>query len=171
MRNTKFLASAATLLPMLASAQQMVITFDYLDQSVPLGPWVPILCAVALAAVAIFLHKRKGLAMRNLALTGSVLLVAVFALQQQDANAGLASYPITLSTSPSQTDITENVGVATNASGRILKLSAVSVVQAVSGSGSSGSCPLSIIPATTTCNVGTTLTAGASCQVEVACPF
>lgn len=170
MRNAKLLASAAALLPMLASAQQMVIAFDYLDNSVPLGPWVPILCAAALAAVAIFLHKRKGIATRNLALAVAALLVAAFALQQQNANAGFSFYPITLSTSPSQTDITGNAGVATNASGRIIKLTDVSVIQGQS-SGSGASCPLSIVPATTTCNVGTTLTAGATCQVEVACPF
>ena len=36
MRNAKLLASAAALLPMLASAQQMVIAFDYLDNRRPL---------------------------------------------------------------------------------------------------------------------------------------
>ena len=170
MRNTKFLASAAALLPIVVSAQQMVITFDYLDQSVPVGPWVPILCAVALAAVAIFLHQRKGFAMRNIALALVAAMVAAFAIQHQDAKAGSSNYAITLSSSPSQTTITDNLGIATNTTGRIIKLTDVSVNQTQISS-SSGSCPLTIIPANTTCNVGTTLTAGATCQVEVACPF
>lgn len=170
MRNTKFLAFAAAILPMLASAQQMVITFDYLDQSVPVGPWVPILCAGALAAVAIFFHKRKGFAMRNMVLAGAAALVAAFAMQHQDVNAVNSNYAITLSSSPSQTTITANVGVATNSTGRLIKLTDVSVVQSQT-SASSLSCPISIVPANTTCNAGTILTPSATCQVEVACPF
>jgi hypothetical protein len=170
MKNTKFSAAAVALLPMLASAQQMVITFDYLDQSVPLGPWVPILCAAALAAVAVFLHKRKGFAARNLALAGAAAVIAGFAVQHQDVNAVISNYPITLSSSPSQTTITSNLGVATNATGRLIKITDVSINQN-QVSASSGSCPLAIVAANTTCNAGTILTASSTCQVEVSCPF
>lgn len=170
MRNTKLLASALTLLPAIVSAQQAVITFDYLDRAVPLGPWVPMLCAVALALVAFFLHMRKGMVMRNLAIAGCATLIAVFAMLHQDVNAGVSTFPITLTASPSQAAITSNVGVATNATGRLIKIADVSIVQAQSSS-SSASCSLAIVAATTTCNTGVTLPANSTCQIEVSCPF
>lgn len=173
MRHTKLLSATALFLPVLASAQQVppqvIISFDALNMSVPLGAWLPALCAVLMVGVALLWRKRMGPALRSLVLVSSAVLAAATVVHVRDANAGSSTFPIALAASPTTTEITANIGVATNATGRNIQITSVLVAQA-SGQ-SSQSCTLVIVPATTTCNPATTLAPGATCQVEVQCPF
>lgn len=173
MRYNKLLAATGLLASLSASAQvapyQLVTTFALLDTSVPLGEWMPLALATLLVAAAIIWRRRAGLAARVLTITTVAALVAGSAVQMRDADAISVAFPITLTSSPNQTDITSNVGIATNLTGQSIRITGVSVVAGPAQS--SQSCPLQIVPGNTTCNSGAVLSPGGTCQVEVQCPF
>ncbi len=158
-RIAKIISSAA-LLPVVAFAQTpefITITFDSASIGVPVGAWLPAILASAIGVTAFVWRKKLSRAANTLAIVAAGALAIGAATQMTDAVAGPRP-AITLVTSPSLTPID---GAATwlvnNNAGVPIRLTGVS----------ENSVCYEIDTVNTTCTVGLTMSAGATCQVAL----